>query len=175
VRDNDIGIKGVADDVLIMPIRTVPDVGDERDKDLANAIRYAADNGAKIINMSIGKDYVYDKKVVDDAVKYAMGKDVLIVHAAGNENADRDKKTFYPSKIYADSSGMASAWIEVGASDSKDDQRLKADFSSYGKINVDVFAPGVDIKSTIKESKYALDRGTSMASRVYSIKCVRPH
>jgi subtilisin family serine protease len=166
VRDNDIGIKGVADDVLIMPIRTVPDVGDERDKDLPNAIRYAADNGAKIINMSIGKDYVYDKKVVDDAVKYAMGKDVLIVHAAGNENADRDKKTFYPSKIYADSSGMASAWIEVGASDSKDDQRLKADFSSYGKINVDVFAPGVDIKSTIKESKYALDRGTSMASPV---------
>jgi len=166
VRNNDVGIQGVADDVLIMPIRTVPDVGDERDKDVANAIRYAADNGAKIINMSIGKDYVYDKKVVDEAVKYAVTKDVLIVHAAGNENADLDKKTFYPNKMYADGSGMASAWIEVGASDSKDDETLKANFSSYGKTYVDVFAPGVDIKSTIRGSKYGLDRGTSMACPV---------
>jgi subtilisin family serine protease len=166
VRNNNIGIQGVADDVLIMPIRTVPDAGDERDKDLANAIRYAADNGAKIINMSIGKDYVYDKKVVDEAVKYAVTKDVLIVHAAGNENADLDKKTFYPSKMYEDGSGMASAWIEVGASDSKDDETLKANFSSYGKTYVDVFAPGVDIKSTIRGSKYGLDRGTSMACPV---------
>jgi subtilisin family serine protease len=166
VRDNNIGIKGVADDVLIMPIRTIPEVGDERDKDLANAIRYAAENGAKIINMSFGKDYVCDKQIVDDAVKYAVNKDVLIVHAAGNENADLDKKAFYPNKIYADSSGMASAWIEVGASGSKDDETLKAAFSSYGKTNVDVFAPGVNIKSTIKGSKYELDNGTSMASPV---------
>jgi subtilisin family serine protease len=166
VRDNNMGIKGVANDVLILPVRTVPDAGDERDKDVANAIRYAVDNGAKVINMSIGKDYSWDKKVVDDAVKYAASKDVLIVHAAGNENADRDKKTFYPNKIYADSSGMASSWIEVGASDSRDDETLKANFSSYGKVNVDVFAPGVDIKSTIKGSKYGLMRGTSMASPV---------
>jgi subtilisin family serine protease len=166
VRDNNIGIKGVANDVMILPVRTIPDAGDERDKDVANAIRYAADNGAKIINMSIYKTYTWDKKVVDDAVKYAVGKDILIVHCAGNDNADRDKKVNYPNKIYADSSGMAATWIEVGASDSKDDETLKADFSSYGKVNVDVFAPGVDINSTIKGSKYGLMRGTSMASPV---------
>jgi len=164
VRDNNIGIKGVANDVMIMPVRVTFIGGDERDKDVANAIRYAADNGAKVINMSFGKDYSWDKKVVDDAVKYAVSKDVLIVHAAGNENADRDKKTFYPNKIYADSSGMASAWIEVGASGSKDGEFLKAYFSSYGKINVDVFAPGVDIYSTTPNSTYGDDSGTSMAT-----------
>jgi subtilisin family serine protease len=168
VRDNYIGVKGVADDVRIMPIRVVPDGGDERDKDVANAIRYAADNGARVINMSIEKNYSSDKKVVDDAVKYAVSKDVVIVHAAGNENADRDKKAIYPNRIYADSSGVASTWIEVGASDLNDDENLKADFSNYGKINVDVFAPGVNINSTIKGSKYGFDSGTSMASPVVS-------
>ncbi len=165
-RDNTIGIKGVANDVMIMPLRTVPDAGDERDKDVANAIRYAVDNGAKVINMSIYKEYSWNKKVVDDAVKYAVSKDVLIVHCAGNDNADRDKKLNYPNKFYADSSGMAATWIEVGASDSKDDETLKADFSSYGKVNVDVFAPGVNIYSTIKGSKYGLESGTSMATPV---------
>jgi subtilisin family serine protease len=151
---------------MIMPLRVVPDAGDERDKDVANAIRYAVDNGAKIINMSIYKDYSSDKKVVDNAVKYAVSKDVLIVHCAGNDNADRDKKINYPNKIYADSSGMASTWIEVGASGSRDDETLKADFSSFGKLNVDVFAPGVDIYSTIKGSKYGHESGTSMATPV---------
>jgi subtilisin family serine protease len=166
VRNNNIGIKGVANGVMIMPVRVVPDAGDERDKDVANAIRYAVDNGAKIINMSIYKDYSSDKKVVDNAVKYAVSKDVLIVHCAGNDNADRDKKINYPNKIYADSSGMASTWIEVGASGSRDDETLKADFSSFGKLNVDVFAPGVDIYSTTKGSKYGHESGTSMATPV---------
>ena len=166
LRDNNIGIKGVANDVMILPVRTVPDAGDERDKDVANAIRYAADNGAKIINMSIYKTYSWDKKVVDDAVKYAVNKDILIVHCAGNDNEDRDKKLNYPNKIYGDSSGIASTWIEVGASGSMDGESLKADFSSYGKVNVDVFAPGIDIYSTIKGSKYGLKSGTSMASPV---------
>jgi len=164
-RDNDIGVKGVANDVMIMPIRVVPD-GDERDKDDANAIRYAVDNGAKVINMSFGKDYSSDKKVMDDAVKYAEMKDVLIVHAAGNENANTDKIKYYPNKIYADSSGMAATWIEVGASGPVDNEKLKAGFSSYGKMNVDVFAPGVNIYSTVKNSKYALSSGTSMACPV---------
>jgi subtilisin family serine protease len=166
VRNNNIGIKGVANDITIMPLRVVPDAGDERDKDVANAIRYAVANGAKIINMSIYKDYSSDKKVVDDAVKYAASKDVLIIHCAGNDNADRDKKINYPNKIYADSSGMASTWIEVGASGPKDDETLKADFSSFGKLNVDVFAPGEDIYSIIKGSKYGHESGTSMASPV---------
>jgi subtilisin family serine protease len=166
VRDNNIGVKGVANDVMIMTIRTVPDAGDERDKDVANAIRYAADNGARVINMSIYKVYSWDKKVVDDAVKYCVSKDVLIVHCAGNNNADRDKKSNYPNKMYADSSGMASTWIEVGASGPTNDENLKADFSNYGKKNVDVFAPGVFINSTIKGSKYRAMSGTSMASPV---------
>jgi len=163
VRDNNIGINGVANDVMIMPVRASLD-GDEHDKDVANAIRYAADNGAKVINMSFAKDYSWDKKVVDDAVKYAVSKDVLIVHGAGNDNADRDKIKNYPNKIYDDSSGMAPTWIEVGASGSKDGEFLKAGFSSYGKINVDVFAPGVDIYSTTPNSTYGDKSGTSMAS-----------
>jgi subtilisin family serine protease len=165
VRDNNIGVKGVANDVMIMSVRTVPD-GDERDKDVANAIRYAAANGAKVINMSFGKTYSWDKKAVDDAVKYAVSKDVLIVHAAGNDNTDLDTTTRYPNRTYADGSGIARSWIEVGASGPVDDETLKASFSCYGKVAVDVFAPGVKINSTIPGSKYAEFSGTSMASPV---------
>jgi subtilisin family serine protease len=164
VRNNNLGIKGVADDVMIMPVRMNTPEGDERDKDVANAIRYAADNGAKVINMSFGKNYSWDKKVVDDAVKYAVSKDVLIVHCAGNDNTDCDKTLFYPNRMYGDGSGLASTWIEVGASDSKDDQKLRAGFSNYGEKTVDVFAPGVDIYSTTPNSTYEDDSGTSMAS-----------
>ena len=166
VRDNNIGINGVANDVMIMAVRASLTDGDERDKDVANAIRYAADNGAKVINMSFGKDYSWDKKVVDDAVKYAVTKDVLIVHAGGNENADRDKIINYPNKFYADGSGAAASWIEVGASRPTDDENLKAYFSSYGKENVDVFAPGWMINSTTPNSTYTAESGTSMASPV---------
>jgi len=166
VRDNNIGINGVANDLMIMPVRASLTDGDERDKDVANAIRYAADNGAKVINMSFGKDYSWDKKVVDDAVKYAVSKDVIIVHAAGNANADRDKITNYPNKFYADGSGAASSWIEVGASRPTDSENLKANFSSYGKENVDVFAPGWMINSTTSNSTYTVESGTSMASPV---------
>lgn len=165
VRDNNIGIKGVANDVRIMSVRTVPN-GDERDKDVANAIRYAAANGAKVINMSFGKDYSFDKKVVDDAVKFAMSKDVLLVHAAGNDNKDTDTTRFYPNRNYEDNSGTAGAWIEVGASGFKNDETLKASFSNYGKNSVDVFAPGVAILSCIPGSKYKAHEGTSMAAPV---------
>lgn len=165
VRDNNIGVKGVANDVMIMSVRTVPD-GDERDKDVANAIRYAANNGAKVINMSFGKPYPYDKKAVDEAVKYAMSKDVLIIHAAGNDNKDLDVETNFPNRVYADGSGTAGAWIEVGASGLKDDETLKASFSNYGQNSVDVFAPGVKIYSTTPGSTYAEHDGTSMAAPV---------
>lgn len=165
VRDNNVGVMGVANDVMIMSVRTVPD-GDERDKDVANAIRYAADNGARVINMSFGKAYSFDKKAVDDAVKFAMSKDVLIIHAAGNDNEDTDIKPHYPNRYYADNSGLAQAWIEVGASDIRDDKNLKAFFSNYGKNNVDVFAPGVKINSTTPNSTYTVHDGTSMASPV---------
>jgi subtilisin family serine protease len=165
VRDNNLGIKGVADNVAIMVLRTTPE-GDERDKDVANAIRYAADNGAKVINMSFGKGYSWDKKVVDDAVKYAVSKDVLIIHAAGNDNVDIDTKTHYPTRVYEDKSGVAEAWIEVGASGFKDDKTLKASFSNYGKTLVDVYAPGVAINSTTPNSTYSEFDGTSMAAPV---------
>jgi subtilisin family serine protease len=164
-RTNGIGIQGVADDVRIMGVRTVP-TGDERDKDVANAIRYAAANGARVINMSFGKSYSYNKKIVDDAVKFAMSKDVLIIHAAGNDNKNTEKENNFPSRVYEDKSGQAQAWIEVGASGPKNDLTLKASFSNYGKTSVDVFAPGVDINSTTPGSKYALHNGTSMAAPV---------
>jgi cell wall-associated protease len=163
-RTNNLGIKGVADDVRILAVRTVPD-GDERDKDVANAIRYAADHGARVVNMSFGKGYSQDKKVVDEAVRYALSKDVLFVQAAGNENDDIDSASNFPNRRYADG-GEAGAWIVVGASGQKDDATLKAPFSNYGKLAVDVFAPGEQIYSSIPGSRYAYFDGTSMASPV---------
>ncbi|MFN8407453.1 MAG: S8 family peptidase [Sphingobacteriaceae bacterium] len=170
-RANTIGILGVADQAHIMAIRVVPD-GDERDKDVANGIRYAADNGAKVINMSFGKAYAWDKKVVDEAVKYALSKDVLLVHAAGNETKNIEKQDNFPNKYFGDSTsvnkGQADAWIEVGASSWKDDEDLIASFSNYGKKAVDVFAPGVKIRSTIPNSLYKEADGTSMAAPMVS-------
>ena len=162
MRNNNIGINGIADNVRIMVVRAVPD-GDERDKDVANAIRYAVDNGAKVINMSFGKYYSPDKKVVDDAVKYALSKDVLLIHAAGNEAKNKDLEQSYPSRDLLDGS-TASNWIEVGASSYKAGKTLIGNFSNYGKTKVDLYAPGVDIYSTIADNKYVEESGTSMAS-----------
>jgi len=215
-RSNEIGILGVANNVSIMTIRVVPE-GDERDKDVANGIRYAVDNGARVINMSFGKSYKWDKKAVDEAVKYAEFKGVLLVHAAGNDNKNNDIEENYPTKYYDSPEAIAYAsahekpdiskfippksdemingqmgrrpdpfakpkqldstkfnlphannWIEVGASSYKDDDDLKASFSNYGKNNVDVFAPGFMINSTIPGSKYEEYDGTSMAAPVVS-------
>ncbi|MBO9202817.1 MULTISPECIES: S8 family peptidase [Niastella] len=161
-RNNGIGIDGIADNVKLMVIRAVPD-GDERDKDIANAIRYAVDNGARVINMSFGKPFSWNKKCVDNAVKYAMEKDVLIVHAAGNDGKNLDSNDNYPCRNYADISGKADAWIEVGASDQSGNA---ANFSNYGKETVDVFAPGVHIYSCVPGNKYEFEDGTSMAAPV---------
>ncbi|HZG01205.1 MAG TPA: S8 family serine peptidase [Chitinophagales bacterium] len=159
VRGNGEGIDGVADNVRIIAIRCVPD-GDERDKDVANSIRYAVDNGAKVVNMSFGKSYVFDKKAVDDAVKYAMAKDVLLVHGAGNDAKNVDKNTVYPNDQLADGTKVTN-WLNVGANDIAGNT---AAFSNYGKKNVDVFAPGVDIYSTLTDYGYKYLDGTSMAS-----------
>ena len=217
-RGNSLGIMGVANHVSIMAIRVVP-TGDERDKDVANGIRYAVDNGAKVINMSFGKAYKWDKKAVDEAIKYAESKDVLLVHAAGNDAKNNDVEENYPNKYYdspeaeaykiankkpvladftppkpmaGNGMGMrpgmdrtpvvkpvpldsakyklphATNWIEVGASAYKDDESLKAEFSNYGKYNVDVFAPGFLINSTVPNNQYEELDGTSMASPVVS-------
>jgi subtilisin family serine protease len=169
IRNNDLGIKGVADNVKIMAIRAVPD-GDERDKDVANSIKYAVDNGAKILNMSFGKSYAWDKKVVDDAVKYAVSKGVLLVHAAGNDGKNTEKEDNFPTRLFTDSlgktMGAAEGWIEVGASGWKNDEDLVASFSNFGGKTVDVFAPGVKINSTMPGSTYKENDGTSMAAPV---------
>lgn len=161
-RNNSLGVKGVADNVKIMTIRCVPN-GDERDKDVANAIKYAVDNGAEIINMSFGKPYSPEKNWVDEAVKYAESKGVLLVSAAGNENEDIDQHVHYPTRILKSGSEVSN-WITVGASNFEDGESLPADFSNYGKKGVDVFAPGVAIYSTVPGSKYEEKQGTSMAS-----------
>lgn len=163
-RNNGVGMDGVAADVKIMAVRCVPN-GDERDKDVANAIRYAVDNGAKILNMSFGKKYSWDKKVVDDAVKYAESKGVLLIHAAGNDNLDIDDVTHYPCKKY-ENKKEATNFMTIGALSWKADTKVVAPFSNYGKKNVDLFSPGVDIYSTTPKNTYKDESGTSMAAPV---------
>jgi len=163
-RNNGVGMDGIAADVRIMAIRCVPD-GDERDKDVANAIRYAVDNGAKVINMSFGKKYSWDKKVVDDAVKYAESKGVLLIHAAGNDAIDIDVITHYPCKKF-EGKGEATNFMDIGALSWQPDGKMIAPFSNYGKKTVDLFSPGVDIYSTTPKNGYKDASGTSMASPV---------
>jgi cell wall-associated protease len=161
-RKNELGIKGIADNVKIMPVRAVPN-GDERDKDIANAIYYAVDNGANIINMSFGKSFSPEKEIVDKAVRYAEKKGVLLIHAAGNEGEDIDIEKNFPTRIYADGK-EAKNWMEVGASAWGKDEEFVGSFSNYGKKSVSLFAPGVDIYSTVPGNKYKDESGTSMAS-----------
>jgi Subtilase family len=166
IRNNEKGIKGIASNIEIMPIRTVPD-GDEHDKDVANAVRYAVDNGAWVINMSFGKSFSPEKKWVDEAMRYAESKGVLLVHAAGNDNKNIDLQDNFPS-IHEDNDTTKnfSNWISVGASGAIDNE-LVASFSNYGKRDVHVFAPGVKINSTVPGGNTYGDKdGTSMASPV---------
>lgn len=150
----------------IMTIRAVPD-GDERDKDIANSIRYAVDNGAKIVNMSFGKPFSPGKKYVWEAYKYAQDKGVLLVHAAGNDNHDIQQNANYPTNFYkpTDEKPFVNNVITVGAS-TNDSQQLRASFSNYNGKMVDVFAPGDQIYSPIPDAKYKYLQGTSMAAPV---------
>ncbi|MGH7720498.1 MAG: S8 family peptidase [Gemmatimonadaceae bacterium] len=166
VRGNGEGVDGVAPAVRLMMVRTVPD-GDERDKDVANAIRYAVDNGAHVINMSFGKSYSPQKSAVDEAVKYADSRGVLLVHAAGNDGEDVDQEPSFPTPVYQ-AGGKAANWIEVGASSWRGADSLVAPFSNYGRKQVDVFAPGADILSTVPGGGYERESGTSMAAPVVS-------
>ncbi len=161
-RNNEIGIKGIADNVRIMSVRAVPN-GDERDKDVANAIRYAADNGAQIINMSFGKSFSPHKDLVDKAVKYAESKGVLMIHAAGNDSDNLDQEANFPNKTF-ESGGHANTWLEIGASSWGANQDFVGSFSNYGKKSVDLFAPGVQIYSTTPNDTYENLQGTSMAA-----------
>jgi cell wall-associated protease len=162
-RINNKGAKGVANTVKTMTVRIVPD-GDEHDKDVALGIRYAVDNGAKIINTSFGKRFSPNKEWVFDAIEYAAKKDVLIVNAAGNDGKDIDIRETYPNDSKDLKTEFADNVITIGASGLYYNEELVASFSNYGKINVDIFAPGVDIYSTVPKNEYEPLSGTSMAA-----------
>ena len=164
-QDNNIGTNGITQAELLI-IRAVPN-GDERDKDVANAIRYAVDNGADVINMSFGKSYSPELFYVQQAIEYATQNEVLMVHAAGNDGANLDSIANYPSPIISD--GSSSPYlITVGASGWQGVNELAASFSNYGRSTVDLFAPGVDIYSTMPNQQYELSNGTSMAAPMVS-------
>ncbi len=166
VRNNKIGMDGIADNVKIMMVRAVPD-GDEHDKDIALAIRYAVDNGAQVISMSFGKEFSPEKQWVDEAVQYAEKMGVLLVHAAGNDGKNVDTTDNFPSPIYKATNIKATNWITVGASGDPSNGGIAANFSNYGKKEVDIFAPGVQIYSTMPGGdKYGEASGTSMACPV---------
>lgn len=179
-RNNNIGIKGVADCAKIMVIKAVPgldpvreyidqteiDNAEEKAKAVAAAIRYATDNGAKVINMSFGQPWAKPAATVADAIKYALSKDVLIIHASGNEGQNLDQMDIYPDRKTSAGQDISTSWIEVGASGWKNDEKLSGDFSNYGQNSVDVYAPGIEITSTTPRSTYLDDTGTSMAAPV---------
>ena len=165
LRGNKLGNKGVNNHVKIMAIRAVPN-GDEYDKDIARAIRYAVDNGARIINCSFGKYFSSNPEWVIDAVRYASENNVLIVHGAGNDakNLDLNKNDNYPNDQYFGNPEFSNTFINVGASSINYNENIYAVFSDYGKETVDVFAPGVEIYSLLPNNNYDFLSGTSMAS-----------
>jgi subtilisin family serine protease len=208
VRNNGLGGSGVCENALIMAIRAIPN-GDERDKDVALAIRYAVDNGAQVVNMSFGKSYSPNQKEVYEAIKYAEEHDVLLVHAAGNDDADVDVEANFPSNKFSFQKENFTNYLTIGASTryftipvkkakklekkieklnksiskaTKDEKKAKlmskkakleknyhefslaAPFSNYGDSTVDVFAPGLEIYSTVPDQKFLESQGTSMAA-----------
>lgn len=167
IRGNNLGGDGVAENVLIMPIRAVPN-GDEQDKDIALAIRYAVDNGAQVINMSFGKGYSPHQKEVYEAFKYADSKGVLLVHAAGNDNANVDTDPNFPTSMYSFQTAQFDHFLTIGASTRFAKEKLAASFSNYGQTKVDVFAPGYEIYNTVPQSDYKKLQGTSMAAPMVS-------
>ncbi len=164
-RNNGLGANGVANNVAIMSIRAVPN-GDEYDKDIALGIRYAVDNGAKIINGSFGKAFSPNADWVYEAIKYAAENDVLFVHAAGNSGDDLDdpNNPNFPNDQINNGPEIADNVITVGALSNQYGSEMVASFSNYGKINVDVFAPGDAIYSTMPNNEYDFQGGTSMAA-----------
>jgi subtilisin family serine protease len=164
IRNNGIGADGIADNVRIMAVRAMPG-GDEHDKDVAIAIRYAVDNGAKIINISLGKPVSPYKQFVDDAVRYASLKGVLLVHGSGNSGKDITSNIFYPNPVFINGE-RATNFINVGASGDETTGGLAAPFSNYSHQWVDIFAPGVNIYSSVTNNSYQSADGTSLASPV---------
>ena len=163
LRGNGLGGDGVAENVKIMSLRAVPN-GDEFDKDIALAVRYAVDNGAMVINMSFGKAYSPHQKEVYEAFKYADSKGVLLIHAAGNDAKDIDVEPNYPTSMYSFQTEPLDHFVTIGASTKNKGEEMVASFSNYGAKGVDVFAPGFEIYNTIPQSEYRNLQGTSMAA-----------
>jgi cell wall-associated protease len=167
-RNKNIGVKGFHNNIRIMPLSTSVS-GDEHDKDIANAIYYAVDNGAKIINMSFGKEFSLEKKWVFDAYKYAEDNNVLIVHISGNDKFDIDKNQYYPNDFdYVNKKEVVGNFINVGSISKRTDSTMVSKFSNYGKENVDIFAPGEEIYVAKPNNEYGYDSGTSLAGPVVS-------
>ena len=163
-RNNGLGIDGIAGNAKLMILRTVPQ-GDEYDKDVALAIRYAVDNGANVINMSFGKTFSPQKEFVHEAVKYAESKGVLLIGAAGNNGENVEEVIHYPTKRF-DDGYQPKSWLVIGASSRTMNKKLPASFSNYGGENVDLFAPGHQIPVLAPGNKYDVLSGTSFASPV---------
>ena len=167
-RNNSLGIKGFSNKIKIMPLH-ISCSGDENDKDIANAIRYAVDNGAKVINMSFGKEFSVHKEWVFEALQYAEQHQVLIIHCAGNERFNNDEEPYYPNDNCFDGSPeICNNFINVGSVSRRMDSSFVSAFSNYGKITVDLFAPGEEIYTTCAENKYKIDSGTSLAAPMVS-------
>ena len=169
-RANNIGIKGFSDHLKILPL-SISAYGDEHDKDIALAIRYAVDNGAKIINMSFGKEFSLYKRWVDDAIAYAEQRDVLIITSASNDGVDLDTGEYsnYPDDVDDNGNESVKNFIKVGSSGHVLGESLVSSGSNYGKKSVDVFAPGIDIYTTsTKQGKYEFFNGTSPATAIVS-------
>jgi cell wall-associated protease len=167
-RDNNKGIQGFSNQIKIMPL-VISYSGDEHDKDIAMAIRYAVDHGAKVINMSFGKEFSMHKEWVNEAFKYAEAHNVLIVHSAGNDSSNADENPSYPNDVDYDGKGeVCNNFINVGSINEKVDSTFVSSFSNYGKKNVDIFAPGDEIYTTSSENSYGFDSGTSLAAPMVS-------
>ena len=164
IRNNGKGVDGIADNVRIMAIRAVPG-GDEHDKDVALAIRYAVDHGAKIINMSFGKPVSPYKHFVDDAVSYAQAKGVLLIHGSGNDGRDITEDHYYPHPVFINGK-KATNYLTIGASGDESLGALAAPFTNYSKKYVDILAPGMYIYSTATDNRYNGADGTSLAAPV---------
>ena len=162
-RNNGVGVNGVSNNVKLMTVRAVPD-GDEYDKDVALAIRYAVDSGAKVINMSFGKSYSTNPEWVYKAIKYAAKKDVLLVNAAGNDSKNIDVEDTFPTDAPDKVNEVADNVLTIGSMTRNYNEKLVSSFSNYGKLNVDIFAPGSEIYSTIPKNEYDTFQGTSMAA-----------
>ena len=164
VRNNSLGMDGVSSTAKIMCLRAVPNEGDEYDKDVALSIRYAADNGAQIINMSFGKDFSPHSEKVREAVVYAEKKGVLLVNAAGNDGANIDEVFSYPNDNFKNEPEVSSNFITIGAIGPVKNPLMIAPFSNYGKYNLDLFAPGAVIYAPVPSNQYEALSGTSMAA-----------